>query len=176
MVEELGYGGTNQFLINSRSNGLWRLLPGDALEISCFYRPDPNDDITGGWNTANEMCDLIFGMAPEPEGFTFGVGYMVKPGEPFRNSYLGHGDGTTAKNFNASQTIYPPDSRNYVPLEDHRINVCDLAIRDIAQQTQIRFSSPEIPGLLYLLAAFAFIYLLPKIWKQAGARRGERER
>lgn len=132
-------------------------MPGDAIIMSCFYKPHPDRDIVGGWNTEHEMCDLIFGLAPEVETFAFGLGWMVRPTEEFRNSFMGSSAvGATAKTLDYTQAIYRPnpEGRNFVPLEEHRLNVCELAVRGTMELQEIRWSSPQIPSQIYFLAAF----------------------
>ena len=42
------------FALQTSKIDLWRLMPGDALVISCFYKPDPKRHIKGGWSSDDE--------------------------------------------------------------------------------------------------------------------------
>lgn len=145
------------FNMQTIQNKPWKLLPGDTLIASCFYRGHAERDTHGGTRADDEMCDVFFGLAPSVKEMSDGKGWLVKPGEPFQNSYLG----SSYMSFftkDAQDLPYPPDDLEYIPFKDHRVNVCDLVTRDALQIWRVRFSSPEIPALVYLLATFAFFY------------------
>ena len=108
--------------------GFWKLLPGDALIVTCTYRPLPDRDVVGGWSTKDEMCVILLGMVPEVPGFDFAVGYLVRPDEPFRNSYAGPANGWVSDTLHYSKAIYPPneEGRNFVSLIEHEKATCEL--------------------------------------------------
>jgi len=43
------------FAMQTPKYDLWKLLPGDALIVSCSFKPDMNRNILGGWGTDDEM-------------------------------------------------------------------------------------------------------------------------
>lgn len=140
--------------------GLWRLLPGDALIVTCTYQSLPGKDVNGGWSTKDEMCVLLLGIAPEVPGLDFAVGYMVRPDEPFLNSYAGPANGWVSDTLDYSKAIYPPNpGRDYIPLVEHEAPLCGLFVHEALELPAVRFSSAEIPALLYIIAAFFFCYL-----------------
>merc|ERR1712176_822544 len=78
VYESKGYDFNSQAL----KYNLWKLLPGDSLIISCFYRPDPLREIVGGWGSDDEMCKLFLGVVGEFGSFEHGTGWMVLPTQP----------------------------------------------------------------------------------------------
>ena len=133
----------------------WRLLPGDALIMTCTYRPHPEKDIIGGLGANDEMCQFGIGFAPKVPEYPAAVGYLVRPDQAFLNSFIGEAPENVINAFTPYEfATYPPDSRDIVSLQDFRENICDTLIRDKALLYEFEYSDPNVYALYILVGSF----------------------
>ena len=132
-IKNVWYENRFDFALQNPVKNVWRMMPGDSIIVSCFYRPEPDRDIVGGLEFTDEMCNLYIGSWPMVEGFEVVTGLMVGPDEPFKNSYMGYRNGyetASPGQLKYKDAIYPPDGRDFVPLAEHELDVCDLMVRN----------------------------------------------
>lgn len=175
VFESQGY----DFALQTPHWDLWRLMPGDTIIMSCFYKPHIDRDIRGGYSTDDEMCDLLFGLAPESESFLFGVGWMVHSDEPFRNSFMGNANSVgAAKAINYTKAIYPPTpgGRDYVPLEEHRLDICELVVRDSMEIDRVHWPDPQIPAQIYMICCFVAVSMISLLFRKVAGQLEKDER
>jgi len=103
-------------------------MQGDAVIMNCFYRPEKDFDVHGGWSSHPEaMCTLTLGVAGDNS--TVDLGFALTPDQPFLQSYTGPFD-IPAEALDYANATFPPneEGRNFVALKDHFVNLCDLAV------------------------------------------------
>ncbi|CAB9516868.1 Tyramine beta-hydroxylase [Seminavis robusta] len=143
----------------------WTFLPGDALIISCTYRPLIDRDVVGGLNTDDEMCQFYVGWAPAIPNFGRAMGVYVREGEPFKNTHMGNNITVSPRDLPYSEYKYAPTPKNsndFVKLSDHRMNVCKLFVGEKLAVNAITYGDPAIYAQLVAIAAFVVVTLLSK--------------
>ena len=172
VMDSKGY----DFALQTPKWELWKLLPGDTIIMTCFFRPEKDRDIVGGFETSDEMCDFNFAFSPALESFEFAMGVIVEPGQPFNSTYVTPYNGLQfdfgVEGFDP--TVYPPDNDGFVPLREHEFDFCELVLQDEIQLHDVSFANPQIPAQLYLAAFFIFLSVLPRAWKKIGEMQDER--
>uniref|UniRef100_A0A7R9W774 DOMON domain-containing protein n=1 Tax=Pseudictyota dubia TaxID=2749911 RepID=A0A7R9W774_9STRA len=163
----------------------WRLLPGDALIMTCSYRRHPDHMVEGGLRTSDEMCLFGLAFAPALPQSVTGVGFAVEKGEPFRRSFLGpisEVESTDSRwsfhYLNYSAANYEPDPVTWdgvVPLNEHRSDLCELVVRDRGKMPRIVPSEATIAGQIVLIGTFFFV-VLTGMWSRIREMKCERKR
>jgi len=137
----------------------WRMLPGDAMVVTCIFRPNKFTDIIGGLRTEDEMCNWAIGFSPELPNYRSGVGYLVTPDEPFKKSFIGNVPNTTRGLYMPEEMApFKPDPRGWVDLRDYREDFCYKAIRDEANLLDFHWGDASV--YLFYTAFFVFIFCL----------------
>lgn len=149
----------------------WRLLPGDAVVITCAFIPLPDQDVHGGFQTQDEMCSLHMGTAPEIPGLGRSMGALVKLDEPFLNSYMGPAS-VNSRMLNYSSYQYPPNpvDRSYDTRTGFGENLCHTMVRTKMQPSSFRFSDAALVAQLVMMGAFLFVKLLS--WRPVATKLG----
>jgi hypothetical protein len=157
----------------------YKLMPGDALLMTCVYRPLPDRDLVGGYHADAEMC--VFGMAVAPKipGYDIGIGFMVRPEDSdYRNTYAGEiPEAFVNPPYEIAQFSPLPSRRGgYKSLKRHRENLCELVIRDDVNFPKTHSSDPGITASLVIIGAFFFVYLAYRVWKPLSKVESERHK
>ena len=130
----------------------WKFLPGDALVISCTYKPLTTRDSRGGLRTADEMCSYFAVWSPATPNYGTAMGSCVKEGEPFLNSHIGN-------NITVHSPI-PNSLHEVIPLSSHRKNTCKTFVMEDVSINEITYADPAIYAQLMIIAAFAAVSVL----------------
>ncbi|CAB9516869.1 DBH-like monooxygenase protein 2 homolog [Seminavis robusta] len=143
----------------------WRFLPGDALIISCTYRPLVDRDVVGGYSVDDEMCHFYVGWAPAVPNYGRPMGVYVREGEPFKNTPIGNNITVNANQGHLpySDFKYPPtpkSSHDFVQLSDHRRNICKPLLMEMTESNTITYGDPAVYAQLVAIAAFVGVTLL----------------
>ncbi|KAL7536966.1 hypothetical protein ACHAXR_008856, partial [Thalassiosira sp. AJA248-18] len=146
----------------------WRILPGDAMVVTCIFKPNKDTDIVGGLRTEDEMCNFAIGFSPELPNYRSGVGYLVKPDEPFRKSFIGNVPNTTRGLYMPEDLApFAPDKRGWVDLRDYREDYCEMAIRDETSLFSFNWGDANVYALYIAIGTFfacLFLeYLVPSL-------------
>lgn len=141
----------------------WHLMPGDAIVVTCTYKPLVDKDVRGGFRTEDEMCGVHMGTAPEIPNLARCMGAFVKPTEPFLNSYMGPAN-VNARMLNYSSYKYKPNpvDRAYDTRTGFGDNVCHTMVRSRMQPSFFRFSDAALSASLIIMGAYVFISILSK--------------
>ena len=142
----------------------WRFLPGDALIISCTYKPLKDRNVHGGTRTADEMGLFYLAFAPAVPNYGYSMGVFVKEGEPFLNTHVsGENVGVHSRYLNYSHYQYQPIPKQYdsvVPLKQYRKNVCETFVRQDLIISPITYSDPAVFAQVIAFVAFAVVSFL----------------
>lgn len=141
----------------------WKYMPGDALIMTCVYKPYKDKDIYGGENADSEMCTFPVRMIPPVPGYDIGFG-VATPADSntFGNSFLG-----TGRQFaDATVTVgsYPPShtASDFKSLKHHRADICEWAVREKLDVSPVRLTDPACNMVLFLLVVWVFVWLASK--------------
>ncbi|CAB9501910.1 DBH-like monooxygenase protein 2 [Seminavis robusta] len=141
----------------------WRYLPGDALIISCTYRPLVDRDVVGGNSVDDEMCHFYVGVAPAIPNYGRPIGVYVREGEPFKNTHMGTNITVDPRKLPYSDYKYPPtpkSNHDFVQLSDHRRNICKPLLMEMTESNTITYGDPAVYAQLVAIAAFVGVTLL----------------
>ncbi len=154
----------------------WKLLPGDSLLLTCTYTPDTENDVLGGLSSEEEMCNALLMFTPPGASKATSsdirvVGYPVEEGQPLKKSFLGPvPDGEEELYLDPSLATFSPrdEEEHFESIKNHRLNVCELAIRDQLYVPKYSFAEYNITAMLTMIIAFAFCSILSAkpVWKR----------
>lgn len=149
----------------------WKLLPGDAVIVTCAYKPLPDKDVFGGFGTKDEMCGVHSGTSPAIPNLGRAMGAFVKLDEPFLNSYMGPAS-VNSRLLNYSSYVYPPDplDRSYDTTAGYSDNICHTMTRSKMIFSTFHFSEGALAAQLVLMFAFCFtrVLSLPRVMMYIG--------
>ena len=85
------------------------------------------------------------------------VGWAVRPDQDFEWSYMGSSVLDVPRDaFNFAPN---PKQRNYIALEDHRLNVCDALVRHEVDLWSYTWKDPAIAAQTYFMASFFALHM-----------------
>lgn len=141
----------------------WRLLPGDALIVSCVFKPLVDRTVVGGYKTTDEMCSFHAGWAPHVPQYGRGMGLAVVEGQPFGNTHAGEIKGLAARHLPYKEYKYPPVPKNahdFKPLADHKKNICSTFVSENLAINPPSYADPAIYAQFVIISAFVVVALL----------------
>ena len=104
-----------------------------------------------------QVCDFVFltvGSSGDLENI---VGWSVRPDQDFEWSYTGSSVLDVPRDaFNFAPN---PKRRNYIALEDHRLNVCDALVRHEFDLWSYTWEDPAIAAQTYFMASFFALHM-----------------
>jgi len=138
----------------------WRLLPGDAMIVTCVYKAHPTRNIVGGPAAHDEMCLYVYGMTPRIPGYERTVSTLVPTGEPFMPTYItplaGKIEGATAE-------FSPvPETPQYEALIDYRYNICEVVFRNTLESPNFSFAEPGAVVQMAMMVAVVFCLVMSR--------------
>ncbi|CAB9517528.1 Tyramine beta-hydroxylase [Seminavis robusta] len=139
----------------------WRLMPGDAVVITCTFTPLKDQDVHGGFRTLDEMCGVHMGTAPGIPNLARAMGAFVKPNEPFLNSFMGPAVvNARMLNYSSYNFLPNPADRSYDTKTGFGENLCHTMVRAKMHPSTFEFSDAALCAQLVMLGAFFFTRLL----------------
>ncbi|CAB9504750.1 DBH-like monooxygenase protein [Seminavis robusta] len=152
---------------------MWKYLPGDALVMTCVYKPQKEVDTYGGIAATSEMCNALLGIAPPVPGFVRALGILTPADQPFGKSHVSSRFGYE-RSQNATYTPTYKETTDFKPLVDHHKALCALVVRDALYTPPIRITDPGINVAMFQLLVFAFIFVVSSQWKAIKEMKCER--
>lgn len=141
----------------------WRMLPGDAMVVTCIFKPNKYTDIVGGLRTEDEMCNWAIGFSPELPNYRSGVGYLVSPDEPFKNSFIGNVPNSTRGLYMPEEMApFKPDPRGWVDLRDYREDFCYKSVRDESNLFEFHWGDAGVYALYTAMITFFCCFCLER--------------
>ena len=155
----------------------WKFLPGDSLLMTCNFLENPYNYVP---SYEEEVCGYTLIFIDSEDSMMrikkiSAINYSVS--EESNSASLGSlylfDDGNANS---ATMTITPEKDREYFePIENHRFNICDLALRHIGKVPVYSFAEYNITAMVSLIVTFffcAFVAADP-VWKRINSSNSE---
>lgn len=149
----------------------WKFLPGDSLLLTCNYKAAPD---SVGLFSDEAMCGytILFvdsEEAPVSINAISPVRYPMEPDREPNSARLGLlyiNDNTSVLEFTPKQ-----DRVYFEPIENHRLNLCDLAIRQKVKVPVYSFGEFNITAMVTMMVTFFFCTFVAAepVWKRINA-------